>query len=187
MDFPSLFIHIAQAAENAAPANQSVIGLFGLNGKLFIAQLVNFGIVFFVLWKWVFKPVAAGLAKRTEKIEQSLAEAQKITDDKLTFETWKQGEISTVRTEAAAIITQAKQEAEAVKLSIADKTKQEQERIINQAKTQIEQEKQNALQEIKSEVADMVVKATETIIGEKLDPKKDEALIKQALEKAKAK
>ncbi len=79
--------------------------MFGINLKSFLAQLVNFAIVLFVLWKWVFRPVAQGLADRTAKIEKSLDDAQQITVDKQTFETWKNAEISKVRQEAATIIS----------------------------------------------------------------------------------
>jgi F-type H+-transporting ATPase subunit b len=92
--------------------------------------------------------------------------------------------MSKVRQEAAGIITQAKQEAEGVKASILDQAKAEQSRIVQQAQAQLENEKQKALNEIKGQIADMVVSASETILREKLDDKKDKQLIEQALQKA---
>ncbi len=181
----SLLIPIAHAAEEAA-ADPGIAGMFGLDLKLFIAQLVNFAIVLFVLWKWVFRPVAKGLTARTEKIEKSLKDAQQITQDKETFDTWKNAEMSKVQQEASGIITQAKQEAEQLRQKLTDQTKQEQEKIVQQTKAQLEQEKQNAVQVVKGQIADMVVGATETILREKLDDKKDQELIKQALQKANA-
>ena len=47
-----------------------VIGTLGLNWKLFMAQLLNFGIVLFVLWKWVFRPVAGALETRRQRVEE---------------------------------------------------------------------------------------------------------------------
>jgi F-type H+-transporting ATPase subunit b len=179
--------HAEEAVTDEAHAEeekQGIPGMFGLDWKLFIAQLVNFGIVLFVLWRFVFKPVAKGLAERTNKIEQSLKDAQQITEDKQTFESWKTAEMSKVRQEAAGIITQAKQEAEGVKASILDQAKAEQSRIVQQAQAQLENEKQKALNEIKGQIADMVVSASETILREKLDDKKDKQLIEQALQKA---
>lgn len=190
MDLPSiahLLFPIAHAAEEAAhetAANPSIVGMFGLDWKLFIAQLVNFGIVLFVLWKWVFRPVAKALTARTEKIEKSLADAQQITQDKETFETWKNAEISKVRVEASQIITEAKQQAEGARQEILDKAKQEQAQVLLQTKNQLETEKQKALSEVKGQIADIVVTASETILREKLTDKKDQELIKQALQQA---
>ena len=64
------------------------------------------------------------------------------------------------------------------------KAKQEQARIILQTQAQLETEKQKALAEVKGEIAGMVVTATEAILQEKINDKKDEELIKQALQKA---
>jgi F-type H+-transporting ATPase subunit b len=170
------------AAEHTEDAG--IVGMFGLDWKLFLAQLINFGIILFVLWKWVFGPVTKGLAQRTEKIESSLAEAQRIAEERETFDSWKQGEISTVRTEAAAILTQAKRDAENLRSEMVEQTKLEQEKVMAAAQAKLEAEKQSMLESAKGELADLVVKATETIIRRKLDPKKDAELINEALKQA---
>lgn len=163
---------------------EGIVGMFGLNWKLFIAQLINFGIVVFVLWKWVFKPVTKGLSDRTDKIEGSLAEAERIMKDRADFDTWKQGEISTVRTEATAIIAQAKQTAEELKTNTLKTTSEEQNRLIEQTKTRLEQEKGLMIQQAKTELADIVVEATSKILKAKIDPVKDKQLIDDAIKSA---
>lgn len=170
-------------AENTEE-DQGVVGLLGLNGKLFIAQLINFAIVLFVLWKWVFGPVAKGLSNRTAKIEASLADAEKIAEDRKNFDSWKDGEISEVRKEAAAILTKAKSEAENLKVETLTQTKEEQAKITAQATAQIEQQKQAMVKEAKAEIADLVISATQAVIKVKLDPKKDKELVEQALSDA---
>ncbi len=161
-----------------------IVGMFGLNWKLFLAQLVNFGIVLFVLWKWVFKPVTKGLSDRTEKIESSLVEAERIMKDRETFESWKQGEMGTVRTEASAIISAAKQTAEELKATTLKATTEEQTRLVEQTKERMAQEKTAMIESAKSELADIVVHATSTILKAKIDPTKDKALIDDALKQA---
>ena len=163
------------------PTNQGVLGLLGINWKLFVAQLVNFGIVLFVLWKWVFKPVSSGLEARTAKIEKSLHDATDIEQAKKEFEDWKSGAMSTARSEAAQIVSNAKTEAQVVKKEILDEAKADQEKVIAQARDAIEQEKLQAITDIKTEAADLVVAATQKILGQKLDSAKDKELIKQSL------
>ena len=41
-----------QVAESAG-----ILGPLGVDVKLFIAQLVNVGVVLFVMWRWVYKPL----------------------------------------------------------------------------------------------------------------------------------
>jgi F-type H+-transporting ATPase subunit b len=179
---------VKESATEAHEANgeeeEGVVGMFGLNWKLFLAQLVNFGIVLFVLWKWVFKPVTKGLSDRTAKIENSLEDAERIAKDRETFESWKQGEMSIVRTEASAIITQAKQTAEALKAETLKTTTEEQSRLVEQTKERMAQEKTAMIESAKSELADIVVQATSTILKAKIDPAKDKALIDEALKQA---
>ncbi len=173
--------HDAVTEEEHAEEKTGVLGTLGVNWKLLIAQLVNFGIVLFVLWKWVFGPVARGLENRTKKIEQSLADATTITQEKEEFKTWKTKEMSAARGEAALIVTEAKKEAEEAKNKILTEARSEQEKIMEQAKVQLESEKDKALSEIKGEIATLVVAATQKILQEKLDPTKDKELIKQSL------
>lgn len=182
MDLHFLIKTAYAATEAAAEAKDaSVLALFGLNVKLFIAQLVNFGIVLFVLWKWVFRPVAKGLSERTAKIEKSLQDAKQVQEDKINFEGWKSEEIAKVRTEASEIINKAKDEANLVKNDITEKAKQEKEKILAQAKSQLTTEKERAIAEIKQEVATLVVAASEKILKAKLDSPKDKELIKESL------
>lgn len=168
----------------SSEAEAGIVGMFGINWKLLLAQFINFAIVVFVLWKWVFKPVTSGLSARTEKIENSLKDAEKITKDRETFDSWKQGEMSVVRAEAAGILTQAKADAEALKASTLQATADEQAKLLAQAQTRLEQEKASMLTAAKAELADIVVTATSIILKEKIDSSKDKALIEDALKKA---
>lgn len=177
-----LFVHPVHAAEGTSTG---IVGLFGLNWKLFIAQLINFGIIVFVLWKWVWGPVTKGLADRTAKIEDSLKEAEAIEKDRADFDSWKQGEIASVRKEAAAILTEAKQSAESLRKQSLDQTKLEQGKLVEQTQAKLAQEKDKLIGEAKQEIANLVVQSTELILREKLSPKKDQELIDKALKQLK--
>ena len=175
-----LLIPIAHAQEAAAPSG-GVAATLGLNAKLFIAQLINFGVLLFVLWKFAFTPIAKALTERTEKIEKSLNDADRIAKEKQEFEQWRQSEMTKARQEASSIVTAAQTEAQKAKQQIAADTKAEQEKIVNQAKQQIESEKVKQLAEAKSELANIVTTATEKILRKKLDDKTDKELIKESL------
>ena len=180
MNLLSILIPIAHAAE-AATANNSPIAVLGLDWKLFIAQLVNFGIVLFILWKWVFTPVTAALQKRTAKIEQSLKDAEKTTKDKEEFEKWKQEQMVNTRHEATIIIGKAQADATKAKDEIIKQAQEEQQKVVQDTKKQIEIEKQKALGEAKQELANLVTMASEKIIRGKLDSAKDKELIRESL------
>ena len=178
-----LFISTARAAEEIANEASAggIAGAFGIDWMKFVAQLINFAIVLFILWKWVFTPVTKKLEERTAKIEKSLNDADRITKEKQDFEDWRNQEISKVRQEAGAVISQAQIDSNKVKDEVLAQTKQEQEKLVIQAKKQIEEQKAESLRAAKTELADLVVSATEKIIGEKLTSEKDQRLIKESL------
>ncbi len=179
MNLIELFIPIAQAAE--AEKSSGVLGTLGVNWKIFLAQLFNFAIIVFILSKYVFKPIGKKLLERSEKIDIALKDAADIEKQKLEFEAWKIQAIIQAKQEASEIILQAQGQAETEKREILNKIKAEQEQIITQAKFQIGAEQKKAEQEVTNYVADMVVSATEKILKEKLDPKKDRDLIENSL------
>jgi F-type H+-transporting ATPase subunit b len=178
-----IFIPAAYAASEAAAEakNVGLAGTLGIDWKLFIAQLVNFGIILGILWKWVFIPVARKLEERTTKIEQSLTDADRITTEKREFETWRQQEMNKARQEASGIVTDAQNDASKARQAIVEQTKQEQQKLVDQAKQQIESQKNKALAEAKSEMANLVVLASEKILRKKLDSKTDQEYIKDSL------
>ncbi len=175
-----LLIPIAHAQETAAPSG-GIVETLGINWKLFIAQLVNFGIILFILWKWVFGPVAKRLEERSNKIEKSLNDADRIEKEKREFEAWRQEELNKARKQAAEFITAAQTDAQKAREEVVKKTKDDQEKLIAQAKERIESDKQKALQDAKSELANLITNATEKILRKKLDAKADQELVKESL------
>jgi len=67
----------AEAAQLANEvAKESLLGTFGINWKLLIAQLINFSVVLFVMWKWVYTPLLKLIEDRQKKIEQGIRDAE---------------------------------------------------------------------------------------------------------------
>ena len=51
---------------------------FGWNWKLFLSQVISFGIVAFLLQRFAYKPILALLEQRRRKIEEGQINAEKI-------------------------------------------------------------------------------------------------------------
>lgn len=176
----SFFIHIAHAAEEVAQPT-SPVAVLGLNWQLFIAQLINFGVILFILWKWVFTPVAKKLQERTDKIEKAIKDAGSTEKEKQEFAVWKEEEIKKARQQAGEVIAQAQKDAITAKDEIMAQAKTEQVKLVEQSKAQIMAEKEQQMQVAKAELADMVTGVAEKILRHKLDGAKDKELIKDSL------
>jgi len=158
-----------------------LISKLGIDWKLLIAQIINFLVLLFVLYKFAYGPILAMLEKRQKKIEKGLKDAD-AAHKKLAESAELQKEIlHKARLEAKEVVEKARSQAEKAKVEIAVEAKAQGQKLIMDAKEQIEQEKQKTLQEIKAEIGSLVLAATGKIIDEKLDEKKDKELIEKAI------
>ena len=154
-----------------------VLGTLGIDWKLFIAQLINFGIVLFIFWKWVVKPLGSTLTKRQERIEEGLKNADRMIGEKKKFEEWKTSEMKKVRNEADHILRTTTDTANQIKQETIVDAQKQATKMMEQAKASMESEKNQTMKEIKQEIATLVVAASEKILRGTLDPKKDQELI----------
>ncbi|HTM68207.1 MAG TPA: F0F1 ATP synthase subunit B [Candidatus Binatia bacterium] len=161
-----------------------VLGTLGINGKLFLAQLVNFGIVFFVMWKWVYTPLLKIMDERTKKIEQGMSDAEAAGALLRASEDQGAKAIADARKAAKAILDEAAAAAETERQEASKKARLEVEKIVAQGRDQLKAEQRKMVSDAKAEVGALVAMAAEKVLREKIDPKKDAALIAQALKEA---
>jgi F-type H+-transporting ATPase subunit b len=172
---------VVSETSHATEASGGVLGTLGIDLKLFIAQLVNFGIVLFVIWKWVVGPLGKTLTERQEKIEQGLKHAEEIQVERGKFDEKKLNEMKKIRHEADDVLRTATDTANKMKQEIISDAHKQSEKMLKQTEASIAQEKEQMLKEVKSEVATLVVAASEKILQSKLDKPKDQELIKESL------
>jgi F-type H+-transporting ATPase subunit b len=105
----------------------------GIEPLLLLAQIVNFGILFFVLKKFLYKPILAMLDKRKQEIEEGLSSATKSA---------KQEE--KLKEKEAELLLQAKKDAKV---------------IVEQAKKQLDEQKKQIIAEAHSQATEILAKA----------------------------
>ncbi|MEI7451666.1 MAG: F0F1 ATP synthase subunit B [Candidatus Falkowbacteria bacterium] len=160
---------------------ESIISTFHIDWKLLIAQAVNFAIIFFVLYRFAFKPIAKVMQERTETIEKSLQEAKDI-EAKLSATEIERGEIiANAKKDALAIMENANKTAEDNRQKLVEKTKDEIAKIIKREKEGIEADKVAMMKELKQDLAELVILATEKVINEKMSDVKDKSLIAEII------
>ena len=108
----------------------------GIEPKLIIAQLVNFGIIMFVLTKLLYKPILSMLDKRKKKIEEGLALTEKMKTEEEKMEAKKSKMIADTRKEGGVMIEEAKVQAKNEAKSIIEAAHKEADEIIAKGKEQ---------------------------------------------------
>jgi F-type H+-transporting ATPase subunit b len=154
---------------------------FGLDWRILLAQLINFGILLFLLYKFGYKPMFKFLEARSKKIEAGLENAEEAEKRLQAISEKEIASIKETKKEALKILEIAHQEGEENKKKTIEKTKEDIGQIINKEKQNMRAEKAEVLKDIKSEVSDLVMSALEKVLVEKIDSKKDKELIEKTI------
>jgi F-type H+-transporting ATPase subunit b len=172
-----------------ASSSQSSPGLLqalGIDGKLLIEQAIAFLILVFILGKFVYPALVKAIDARRDQIEAGMKEAKEAQEALEKAEVKVSDLLVEARREADEIIARSHQEATAMVADAEEKAKNRAEQIVADARTQLDAEVRKAREALKSETIKLVALATEHVINEKLDEKKDANLIKGALNQEQA-
>lgn len=176
------FVETASAATEAA-AHVGVAAKLGLDWRLFLGQLVNFLIVFFVLWRFVLRPLAKTLQKRQTIIDQSLANAKLLEDRLAAVELEHQRIVAEAQKEATALLEEARQNAEEKGQEILADAKSRVAKIIEEGKEVLAAEQKKMVVDTRREIIDLVAASTEKILQGVVDEHVDRRWLASQLEK----
>ena len=169
----------------AVAESAGALGALGVDLKLFLAQLLNFGVVFFVMWKWVYQPLLKTMDARTKRLEQGLKDAEAAGSAKAEAQSERDKAISAARMEAKKIIEEATANAEAERAAGIARTKAEVERVVMAGKERLATEQAAMLAEVRAKAADLVTLVAEKVLAEKMDSAGDKKMVDAALKDAK--
>lgn len=161
--------------------SSSGIGALGINLTSFLIQLGTFIIAFLVLRKWAFKPILEVLKQRRDTIEQGVALGEKMQKEQAAMEQKVAEALREARVQADKIIAEAADRGRQAAAEAEAKAKEKADSIIAAAEDRIGQDMKLARSKLEGELSGLVAEAAEVIIGEKVDAKKDAALINKAL------
>jgi F-type H+-transporting ATPase subunit b len=147
----------------------SIISTFHIDWKIIIAQAINFGVVFVVLYIFALKPLSKLMSERSEKISKGIDDAK--TNAALLLETRTEYDSAIVKakSEADKIFQSGKKEAESKKMFMLEEAKKEVAVVIENGKKTLEAEKTKMVEEAKKEIVNLAMLATEKLIKSKQD------------------
>ena len=167
-----------------ASANSGLLSALGIDWRLLILQIIAFLLFVWALKKWVYPIFTEAIDKRERQLEagaQAAKDAQKNLD-----ETRKKMDeaLRAAREEADEIIAAAHKESGLLVAEAEDKARRRAESIVEEAKGQIDVQIQSARRALKKDALSLIARATEKVIGEKIDPTKDASLVDRAIKSA---
>ncbi len=148
--------------------SESIPQIFGLNWPAFIAQVLAFSIVLYVLKTYAFGPIINVLEERRKRIAEGQANAEKIKQQLAESEAKYRELLDKANVQSQKLIDEARQSGEAVKQrAVADATA-EAERVSARAREQTQLEHDRVLSEVKRELGRLVIDTTAKVTGKVL-------------------
>jgi F-type H+-transporting ATPase subunit b len=156
-------------------------GILSPDNTLLSLTWLTFFALLFILHKFAWKPILAGLKQREDYIRKSLEDADKVKVQLDEVEASKGKILDDAKLRANAIIEQSRKMANELAGQIEKRAKQNAEGIISSARQEIEGERERVRNALKKESAQTAVSLAEKILKENLDTEKNRNLINQAM------
>ncbi len=162
---------------------EELISTFHIDWKLMIAQIVNFGIVFGLLYWLAAKPLSELMRNRTKEITDGLDNAKKAETEVQNANIKKDEIVREAKVSAKKIISISQADGKEMIKEAKDKAMLEKEAIIKQAKLDAEKEKKNSDEQVRVEASKLIAEGVKKVVEGYVAQGKGDDLIKAMLHK----
>ena len=142
---------------------------------------IIFGLFFFLLAKFAWKPILSMVKERDETIKNSLEAAERAKEEMLQLQSDNEIILRKAREERELILKEAKDIKEKIIVEAKEKADTETQKSITQARQQIQAEKTAAINDIKQQVAELSVMIAEKVLKKELSNKGEQEKMVDAL------
>jgi F-type H+-transporting ATPase subunit b len=157
----------------------------GINMPVLLAQIINFIILFGLLYLVAYKPIMRMLDERSRKIKESMGQTEFIKQQAERAEEESAKRIEAAAKEGQEAVARAVRTGEEVRRGAQQQAKQEAEALIVRARTEIQRERDEAIDELRKEFADITIMAAGKVIERSLDKEAHREIIDKVLEESK--
>ncbi|MCF7860000.1 F0F1 ATP synthase subunit B [Patescibacteria group bacterium] len=154
-----------------------LIQALGIDGRILLAQFLNFAVLVFVLWRFAYKPVFKILEERRLKIEKGLDDADTAAKSLLLTEEENKQLLIKARQEASVIIENAQKQADLRQQAVVGKAEEEIAAITEKERAKISAEKEAIMSQLKNEVSSLVLAGLQQFLSENMTDKRDQEVV----------
>jgi len=156
--------------------------MIDINPGLLFVQIATFLFAIVILWKFLWKPLAKFMEKRTHAIEQDIANAKKSREQAEEMEAQYKARLAQIDEEARGILRHAADEGKQLRDRMLADAHEEARRLVENASRQIETDQRHAIRELRAETVRLAVLIAEKALKQSVDPEVQERLIKEFVE-----
>src|SRR5574338_823508 len=150
--------------------------------SLIFWEILSFGILLFLLYKYAFPGILSMLEEREKKIKDSLDQAERHRTEAERKLKEYEAKLAAASKETEALLAQAKERAQRLMEENEQRMTVDAERIKGDATREIEQERRKAIQDIRSQTTDLALMVAEKVVGRALTDADHRRLADEALE-----
>ena len=144
-----------------------ILHAFGIDYRLLLIQVVNFGVLMLVLWQFLYKPLLKIIDERRGVVEKGVRDAESAAKRLAQAEEEKRTIMSGASKDADAMVERARKEATDRERQAVLDAEAKAVRILKDAEGQSEEMKKKALAEAQEDIAKLVVLGMERAMKSK--------------------
>ena len=160
------------------------LGGLGISLPTLLAQIVNFVILFGLLYLVAYKPIMRMLDERSKKVRDSMGQTEYIKEQAVHVKEESKKQIEAASKEGQEVIARAVRTGEEVRQKAQQDARESAEVLIARARMEIQRERDGAIDELREEFADLTILAAEKVIERSLDKEAHRQLIDKTLEES---
>ncbi len=147
---------------------QEILTAFGIDWRLIVIQIFNFGILAGVLWYFLYTPILKLLSEREETIKKGIADAEMAGNARRDADVEKTKVLKEAHTEASQIVSRGTTHAEEKEKAMLKEASEKIARDLASAKALGEELKAKALKESEAEISKLAILGAEKVLGKEL-------------------
>jgi F-type H+-transporting ATPase subunit b len=156
-----------------------LLGGFGVNALAFLSQLVSFGIVFLLLWRWGFPAILKTMNQRQAVIQEGIENAERAKRELDEATARAEQVMLEARRHAQETIEQAAKAAEAEANRIREEAYAQADQISKQQIARIQQEAARARAELNRLVVNLSINAASKVVSKSVDSSDNRRLVEE--------
>lgn len=150
--------------------------------SLIFWEVVSFGILLFVLYKFAFPGIVSVLEEREKKIKDSLDQAERHRSEAERRLKEYEAKLAGASREAEGVLAAAKERAQRLMEENEQRLTAEAERIKGDATREIDHERRKAIQDIRSQTTELALMVAEKVVQRSLTDADHRRLADEALD-----
>jgi F-type H+-transporting ATPase subunit b len=158
----------------------------GINLGFLLFQIFNFTIIALVLYAVAYKPIVNMLEERKKKIAQGYEDAQVAAEARANAEKEAEKVLAEAQAQASQVVREATERAETAGKEVVAEYEAEAAKAKEASLAEAAVERDRMLADVRGQIAALAMAATQKLVGETLDEKRQHALIDEFFSGVKA-